>query len=70
MIITTPAGADVYIDRQYKGKTPNVEISEQDLKKAVTLKMPGYKQRIVEPSDIRDDKIFIPLERDGPKSVR
>jgi hypothetical protein len=66
MIITIPAGADVYINGQYKGKTPNVEISEQDLKKSVTLKMPSYTQRIVEPSDIRDDKIFIRLERDAP----
>jgi hypothetical protein len=65
MIITIPAGADVYINGQY-----NVEISEQNLKKSVTLKMPSYKQRIVEPSDIRDDKIFIRLERDAPKSVR
>ncbi len=69
IVTSSPPGADVYVNGQYKGRTPLVRVRGEDLDKHVIVSAPGYAPRILEKSDIRNNTFYVSLqpERMGSK---
>lgn len=61
VIESNPSGAEVYLNWNYRGRTPNVSVNPSDKNSVLVLLLPGYKPNIVESLPLQS-RLFFSLE--------